>query len=155
MCNYFLTWTILEARPGIREKISFVFWKNWRQENLFWHFLIFIEALKQDPYCQEALHYLTKHQMLSAEQEQSLLDRYRLRLQNEKLSSFFDHFWVYLLYFLPQKFCSNPLFFQNSRLKSPFLHRNQISLDQNHLRSLKFGGFGPALELESAINVIF
>ena len=120
MCNYFLTWTILEARPGIREKISFVFWKNWRQENLFWHFLIFIEALKQDPYCQEALHYLTKHQMLSAEQEQSLLDRYRLRLQNEKLSSFFDHFWVNLLYFLPQKFCSNPLFFQNSRLKSPF-----------------------------------
>ena len=35
---------------------------------------IFKEALKLDPYCQEALHYLTKHQMLSAEQEKSLLD---------------------------------------------------------------------------------
>ena len=34
----------------------------------------FSEALKVDPYCQEALHALTKHQMLSADKEQKLIE---------------------------------------------------------------------------------
>ena len=34
----------------------------------------FTEALNVDPYCQEALHSLTKHQMLSAEKEQKLIE---------------------------------------------------------------------------------
>ena len=49
---------------------------------------IFREALKLDPYCQEALHYLTKHQMLSAEQEQSLLDSIPLEDEEKEMIHF-------------------------------------------------------------------
>lgn len=45
---------------------------------------IFREALKLDPYCQEALSYLTKHQMLSADKEQALLESIPFEDNEEK-----------------------------------------------------------------------
>ena len=41
MCIYFFDLTHVRDQGKIRQSFSFMFWKNWRQENCFWDFLTF------------------------------------------------------------------------------------------------------------------
>ena len=61
----------------------------------------FKDALKLDPYCQEALSYLTKHQMLSAEGEQTLLESIPFEDAEEKE-------FIYFLYSIGLKKYDKP-----------------------------------------------
>ena len=74
MYPYFFDLTHFRDQDKIRQFFSFMFWKNWRQENCFCDFLTFDDYNKKDSktYLTEALTNGTSH--LPTDYEQGFID---------------------------------------------------------------------------------